>query len=392
MRLREITVKNYRAIDELKLKFTDRLGRVRPITVIAGPNGSGKTSLLFGIVQALRGPMGYVTDDVPEPSDSDIRRAQTVTELTPEPLCASVEFEVEFDDVERNAIPQVFEDTRGMRRESETLPELPGGRVRGEWTYPPGTSPDGSPKPTWYLSWTDPRDALPWFRGFRYAIRGWGARRLRDRALLEQVGGLFLFPQDRGLRTRVVGEDSGNSVDWDEADSQDQPEGEQRRDRRTAPSVHGVLKYLSEYARARKLEPDETAEFWENRVKEGFRHVCYPKEYLGFMYHRGSPVGAPYFRDGDSVYPLRMASSGEQVIIEYVTRMSYPSPMDHSLILVDEPELHLHPGWIRQLYRALPEIGEANQYIMTTHSQELREMASEDGALITLGALGDESE
>jgi len=392
MRLREIAVRNYRAIDDLTLRFTDRLGRVRPMTVIAGPNGSGKTSLLFGIIQALRGAMGYVTDDVPDPSDLEIRRARDVADLTPEPLRASVEFEVEFDEVEREAIPQVFEDTRALRDEFERLPELPEGWVRGKWAYPPDTWPDGRPKPTWYLTWTNPRDALPWFRGFRYAIRGWNAHRLRSRALLERVGGLFLFPQDRGLKTRVLGEENDGPLGWEDSSSGESTGGEPRRDRRTSPSVYGVLKYLSEYALARKIEPDDEAEPWENRVKETFRRVCYPKEYLGFMYPRDSPVGAPYFKDGDSVYPLQMASSGEQVIIEYVTRMSYPSPMNHSLILIDEPELHLHPGWIRQLYRALPQIGDGNQYVMTTHSQELRRMAAEDGALITLGVLGDEAE
>jgi len=392
MRLREIVVKNYRAIDDLALRFTDRLGRVRPMTVIAGPNGSGKTSLLFGVIQALRGAMGYITDDVPDPSDLEIRRARGVADLTPEPVRASVEFDVEFDEVEREAIPQVFDDTRGLRDESERLPDLPTGCVRGKWAYPPDTWPDGRPKPTWFLSWTDPRDALPWFRGFRYAIRGWNAHRLRSRALLERVGGLFLFPQDRGLKTRVLGEETEASLGWEDSSSGESTAGEPRRDRRTSPSVHGVLKYLSEYALARKIEPDDEAELWESRVKQAFGRVCHPKEYLGFMYPRDSPVGAPYFKDGDSVYPLQMASSGEQVIIEYVTRMSYPSPMNHSLILIDEPELHLHPGWIRQVYRALPQIGDGNQYVMTTHSQELRRMAAEDGALVTLGALGDEVE
>jgi predicted ATPase len=390
MRLRDIVIKDYRAIKDLELRFTDRLGRVRPITVIAGPNGSGKTSLLFGIVQALRGPMGYVTDDVPDPSDQEIHRVRGETELTLEPPHASVKFEVEFDEVERDAIPEVFEDTRGIRGESERLSELTTGRVRGEWAYPPESWPDGRPKPTWYLRWTEPRDALPWFRGFRYAIRGWNARRLRSRALLERVGGLFLFPQDRGLKSRILGEENNAVLGWEDSDANDETGGEHRRDRRTSPSIYGVLKYLSEYARAQKLESDEQAEFWEDRVKESFRRVCQPKEYLGFMYHRDSPVGAPYFKDGNSVYPLQMASSGEQVIMEYVTRLSYPSPVNHSLILIDEPELHLHPGWIRQLYRALPCIGEGNQYVMTTHSQELRRMAAEDNALITLGPLGDE--
>lgn len=105
------------------------------------------------------------------------------------------------------------------------------------------------------------------------------------------------------------------------------------------------------------------------------------------MYQPDDPVGAPYFKDGDSIYPLDMAASGEQIIIEYLTRLTYPSPMNRSLILIDEPEVHLHPGWIRQLYRALPQIGKDNQYILTTHSLELRAMAAEDGVLVDMGEM-----
>jgi predicted ATP-dependent endonuclease of OLD family len=108
---------------------------------------------------------------------------------------------------------------------------------------------------------------------------------------------------------------------------------------------------------------------------------------LGFLYHPNDPQGSPYFKDGASTYSLSVASSGEQVILEYITRMTYPSPMNHSLVLIDEPEVHLHPGWVRQLYHALPSIGQDNQFILTTHSSEMRELAVQDGVHIDLGDL-----
>jgi predicted ATP-dependent endonuclease of OLD family len=81
-----------------------------------------------------------------------------------------------------------------------------------------------------------------------------------------------------------------------------------------------------------------------------------------------------------------MASSGEQVIIEYLTRLTYPDPLNRSLILIDEPEVHLHPAWIRSLYLAFPKMGSDNQFLATTHSPELRALAAEDGALFQLPA------
>ncbi|NQT40516.1 MAG: AAA family ATPase [Planctomycetes bacterium] len=392
MRLRSVTVRNFRAIDTLTLDFFDPIGRTRPVTVIAGPNGCGKTSLVFGVVQALRGVMGYQTADVPMPSQADIHQVEGMGGLSPEPIEASVEFEVEFDEAERTAIPQVFEDTRDHRPGPSQPPDLPDGRIRAEWKYPPPRLADGTLRPVWYLDWMEPRNALPWFRGCQYAIQGLRNRRLRSRQLLDRVGGLYLFPQDRGLKSRVLGEDS----DLPEGDVENGNIGngsdDRRQGRRSFASVDGILKYLSEYARGASLRPTDSPEPLEEEVKNTFNRICAPKEYLGVMFDPATRVGAPYFRDGNSVYPLHMASSGEQVIIEYIARLSYPSPMNHSLILIDEPELHLHPGWVRQLFLALPEIGQGNQYIMTTHSEELRRIAAEEGVLVTLGPLGGEAE
>lgn len=383
MKLRKIGIHNFRAIENQSISFEDAFGRVRPITVLAGPNGCGKTSVLFAIVQGLRGVMGYRTNDVPEPSDLDIHRAGSLGGLSRIPLSVSVKLDLEFGNTELEVIPQVFEDTYDLHHEE--LKAIPPGRpVTAEWIYPPGRNADGSRRPYWYVH-LYPREALPWFHGRRHAIKGWVRRTLRSRSLLDEIGGIYLFPQDRNLRSRVVGigDNLQDHSDIAEVDGEATPE--YRRDREP-PSVWGILEYLSSYSTKRD-EPLREEENWELRIQEQFKLVCGPKEYLGFLFQPDDPIGAPYFRDGTSIYPLSMAASGEQVIIEYITRLTYPSPLNHSLILIDEPEVHLHPGWIRQLYEALPKIGKDNQYILTTHSLELRAMAAEDNALIDMGEM-----
>lgn len=381
MKLRQMDIHNFRAIKTRSISFEDALGKIRPITVLAGPNGCGKTSVLFAIVQALRGVMGYRTNDVPEPSDLDIHSAGSLGGLSRIPLSISVKLNLEFEDAEIGAIPQVFEDTYDVHHE-EIKPIDANRVVNANWTYPPGRNPDGSRRPYWYIT-LYPREALPWFHGRRYAIKGWIARTLRSRSLLDQIGGIYLFPQDRNLRSRVIGsrDNLQERAGIAEVDSDSTRE-------RELPSVWGILEYLGSYS-AQRDEPLKEEENWERRIQEQFKLVCGPKEYLGFLFQPDDPIGAPYFRDGTSIYPLSMAASGEQVIIEYIARLTYPSPLNHSLILIDEPEVHLHPGWIRQLYEALPQIGEGNQYILTTHSLELRAMAAEDNALIDMGEMGE---
>jgi len=397
MKIRKLEIENFRALRNLNLSFEDSVGDVRPITVLAGPNGCGKTSVILAIVQALRGMLGYRTEDVSEPTDLDIHRKSasvvlTKTPLSKMPVQICVRLNIEFDDTELESIPRIFEDTRDLHREM-TPPPLGDGRVSVEWKYPPERSPDGTLKPSWLPSKIEPRQGYLWFHGRRHAIVGWKNRMLRNGKLLFDVGGICLFPQDRNLRSRVVGEmvsthrsavetqDEGG--DQLAVESKGQPE---RSIARQKDSVWGILQYLGSYSalRADKVRDEDN---WEKRIQEQFNQICAPKEYLGFLYQANDPVGAPYFKEGERIYSLDMAASGEQVIIEYITRLTYPSPTNHSVILIDEPEVHLHPGWIRQLYRALPRIGNGNQYILTTHSSELRAMAAEDGALVDMGDL-----
>jgi DNA repair exonuclease SbcCD ATPase subunit len=198
---------------------------------------------------------------------------------------------------------------------------------------------------------------------------------LKDPNLIDKVGGPMLFPQDRSLKHRVTG--SGSKA-----------ESEQET------SVWEILRDIGQKATSPQIVGEgidasfqQQAQKWEKRIQLQFNHVCSPKEYLGFVYPPNDPSGAPYFKDGDAYYPLSMASSGEQVVLEYITRLTFPRPMNRGLILIDEPEVHLHPGWVRQLYQALPKFGEGNQFIVTTHSAELRAMAAEDGLLVELGDL-----
>ncbi len=382
MKLRRLHIERYRAIRSPELSFLDPLGRVRPVTVLAGPNGSGKTSILIAIVQALRDVIGYRTDEVPPPDDDDVHRlgGGLQSRLHAEPARSQVGIDIQFDKAELGALRSYREARSARERSNDVTPESmlpPSEPLHLAWQYP-GRLDTLDEDPHRFIGEATPGLALYWLRLRREAL-GWFKK---ARIEVSPFGELFMFTQDRRLAQHVSGEPGSGRSRADSSPGQ--------RGRRDLDSVSEVLKYLSSYAtqRDRPLPDSENPEL---RIRKQLLSLCPPIEYLGYRYQDDDPIGAPYFRNGPSgaPYPLSKAASGLQVILEYLVRLNYPRPLNHSLILIDEPEVHLHPSWARRLYLGLAQLGEDNQFILVTHSAEIRAMAAEDGALIDLGDLDD---
>lgn len=72
---------------------------------------------------------------------------------------------------------------------------------------------------------------------------------------------------------------------------------------------------------------------------------------------------------GDMVFFSEVFSSGEREIIHFLIAMFALNVRD-GLILVDEPELHLHPRWQRMFLRLFQDLApeRRNQFVIATHS------------------------
>ena len=84
-----------------------------------------------------------------------------------------------------------------------------------------------------------------------------------------------------------------------------------------------------------------------------------------------SPREFHYRVTGSDPMPFTSLSSGEQEVVRVVFDLVWKR-ITHSIILVDEPELHLHPTLAFRLIETLKEFGGGtNQLILFTHSADL---------------------
>lgn len=93
--------------------------------------------------------------------------------------------------------------------------------------------------------------------------------------------------------------------------------------------------------------------------------------------------------NGDRV-TIDCLSSGEQQLYARVVSLMILNP-HNSVILIDEPEIALHPKWQIEIIKIYENIGENNQFIVTTHSpfiisqtpyQNLIFLVKEDGKIV----------
>lgn len=73
-------------------------------------------------------------------------------------------------------------------------------------------------------------------------------------------------------------------------------------------------------------------------------------------------------KDGRDIN-ISQTSSGEKEILNFILSI-YSMGISNGLIIIDEPELHLHPKWQKVLFEMLSDISvnRNNQFILATHS------------------------
>jgi len=75
-------------------------------------------------------------------------------------------------------------------------------------------------------------------------------------------------------------------------------------------------------------------------------------------------------------------SSGQKEIISTLFLIWYHSQTQPSIVLIDEPELHLNAEWHKDFVRQLHKLAPNNQYIISTHSEQVFDSVDKDRRIL----------
>ncbi len=361
MRIRRVVIKDFRKFESLEVDFCDSLERVRDLSLLVGPNTSGKTTFLDAIAAALS-PL------------TRIRCLRSSLRLTVPgivrrgALKTRVEIEVQFDAEEIDTACELWR----LAGHSPLAP-LPDGRVTAVWQYP-----DPMDKVATGRTHCIPSRADGYFQARSLVARLLVAGKV-DTTWFRRAGAVFTFDQERTGMGKTIRKDifrilqSGGVSD----------EGGDDPEERYTEDPHTILLAMAVESQYPRLGGETDDKF--QAVKESYARVCAPHRIVG-------PVRTPpldglevWFHDGHGDYPYSAASSGEKMLLTYLIRM-VSEHMHRSVLLVDELELHQHPTWQQKLAHVLPRIGIGNQVLATTHSPYLRDCVAPE-AVTSFGDL-----
>jgi predicted ATPase len=358
MKIARAKIENFRQIEALDLDFTDSLGRVRDVSLIVGPNTSGKTTILDALAVSigLGTKLSFGRPDFVISPRTIVRRGALECRVT-----CWVRFSREEIETTRQLIQQ--------SEENLTIPDRE--EVQVTWVYP-----DPKKRSRFGFTYYNPDQSWPLFKARAEVASLLSSRRV-DWGWFQRVGGVFTFDQQRTGMGRTISREIWNIISG--AVVNGEPDDSNRR----TDDPRAILLSLAVQSKFEHAPGVfQTDQF--KLIKERYDQICSPHKLIGAVRDDLGELDLR-FTDGSQEYFYDGLSSGEKMLLLFLIRM-VSEHIHQSIVFVDEVELHQHPIWQSRLLHALPKIGINNQIIATTHSPYLRDLVPRE-AIINLGEI-----
>jgi predicted ATPase len=356
MKVQSVELRCFKRFAKKKVDFTHAdSGLARDLVAIVGENGAGKSSIL----QAIAATLGTATGRLPMPSDLNWPGFVFEQLAGAWESATEVDLMLEFDQDELDATSEYF------NLLAEQRPKATQWVAPGNSRFIPLQLRDNRVLST---------DNKTFFqcRGREYARQILRTHAL-GRRVFERVGQVFWYHDHRNATSLTPSEVGVEAPTFD------------------LPLLRRRLADWYYFHRdletgARTLRPGERDIYVA--IQEAYatvfrgRRLYGPKPRTEVDEIMKDPWF--YFTDGTHTYELAELSGGERAVLPMIVDFANWS-IHHSVILIDEIELHLHPPLQQAIIHALRGLGKNNQFIITTHSDAVVDILP-DASVIRVGA------
>lgn len=345
MKVQSIHLKHFKRFREQSFDFTNpETGLAKNLIVLVGQNGAGKTSIL----QAIAAVLGKATGRLENVGDLNWPGFNLELANSNWRLPTSIKIEVEFSPAEITA-------TQEFSQKNKFVDNF--------------IKPSDNRIVTLSLQ-NDKVYANTSEEFFQFKGRDYAKQIIKEHPdgykLFEQVGTVFWYTEQR-TATSLTSEHNGKTIKISD---------ELLRDRL---SKFALFHQQLEMGKFPALRPGQKDLFVE--LQKAYQTVFPERRFEGALLRPDIDdiLSEPwfYFSDGKHQYEISEMSGGEKAVFPILFDFVNWN-IHNSVILIDEIELHMHPPMQQALLRALPKMGQNNQFIISTHSDYIEQILPED--------------